>query len=75
MHKVACRSLTSMEVGVGLVRGQEERLSGLQPQEVEEEHTEAADIARELAVQPGYQGSLLGGDVCACVGVGVWVWV
>lgn len=65
--RTPCRApiptLTSLQVGVGLVGRQEHGLTGLQPHHVEEVDGEAADVPRELSVQAQQQLPI----ACRCV--------
>lgn len=56
-------TLTSLQVGVGLVGRQEHGLTGLQPHHVEEVDGEAADVPGELSVQAQQQLPI----ACRCV--------
>ena len=56
-------TLTSLQVGVGLVGRQEHGLTGLQPHHVEEVDGEAANVPRELSVQAQQQLPI----ACRCV--------
>jgi hypothetical protein len=51
---------TSTKVGVRFIRSEEEGLSRLQSDVVEKEHTETANIIRELVVEAQQQRPLLG---------------
>lgn len=65
--RTPCRApiptLTSLQVGVGLVGRQEHGLTGLQPHHVEEVDGEAADVPGELSVQAQQQLPI----ACRCV--------
>lgn len=65
--RTPCRAtiptLTSLQVGVGLVGRQEHGLTGLQPHHVEEVDGEAANVPRELSVQAQQQLPI----ACRCV--------
>ena len=67
--------LTSIQVGMWLIWSEEETLSGLQAEVVEEEDTETPNVSGELAVEAEDERTLLRGETWGREVVGVWMFV